>query len=70
MPEFKYRKPSYSNEKAECVEIATNIPTIVAIRDSKNSDGPSLQVRPTPWMTFQISLMKGEFTHYSCHASW
>lgn len=46
MPTFEYRKSSYSNDKAECVEIATNIPTTVSIRDSKNPNGPSLQLPP------------------------
>jgi hypothetical protein len=56
MPTFEYRKSSYSNEKAECVEIATNIPTTIAIRDSKNPNGPSLQLHPTTWRAFQSSL--------------
>ncbi|WP_369258965.1 DUF397 domain-containing protein [Streptomyces sp. R35] len=61
MPEFEYRKSSYSNEKAECVEIATNIPTTIAIRDSKNPTGPSLRLRPNAWTIFQTSLTKGDF---------
>ncbi|WP_438271284.1 DUF397 domain-containing protein [Streptomyces prunicolor] len=57
---FEYRKSSYSNEKAECVEIATNIPTTIAVRDSKNPNGPSLRLHPTTWRAFQSSLPAGE----------
>ncbi|MFJ9242677.1 DUF397 domain-containing protein [Streptomyces sp. NPDC101776] len=56
MPTFEYRKSSYSNEKAECVEVATNIPTTIAIRDSKNPTGPSLHLHLTTWRAFQASL--------------
>jgi hypothetical protein len=60
MPDFEYRKSSYSDFDNECVEIAINIPTTVAIRDSKNPAGPSLQVTPTTWSTFRTSLLKDE----------
>ena len=56
MPTFEYCKSSYSNDKSECVEVATNIPTTVSIRDSKNPNGPSLQLHPTTWRAFQSSL--------------
>ncbi|MFE1307787.1 DUF397 domain-containing protein [Streptomyces sp. NPDC058755] len=56
MSDFEYRKSSYSNEKAECVEVATNIPTTVAIRDSKNPCGQRLYVHPTAWSAFQDTL--------------
>ncbi|WP_405993477.1 DUF397 domain-containing protein [Streptomyces sp. NBC_00986] len=56
MPTFEYRKSSHSNEKAECVEVATNIPTTIAIRDSKNPNGPSLHLNPATWRAFQASL--------------
>jgi hypothetical protein len=60
VPEFEYRKSNYSDEAAECVEIATNIPTTVAIRDSKNPDGASLQLRATTWGFFQTALLEGK----------
>ncbi|MFD7403740.1 DUF397 domain-containing protein [Streptomyces sp. NPDC059866] len=64
MPAFDYRKSSSSDDKDECVEVATNIPTTIAIRDSKNPSGPSLHVTPTTWAAFQISLLKGRFTSF------
>ncbi|WP_327404269.1 DUF397 domain-containing protein [Streptomyces sp. NBC_01288] len=56
MRAFEYRKSSYSDQAAECVEIATNIPTTIAVRDSKNPNGPSLQLNPATWTAFQASL--------------
>ncbi|MFF5011967.1 DUF397 domain-containing protein [Streptomyces sp. NPDC001165] len=62
MPEFQYRKSTYSDQAAECVEIATNLPTTIAIRDSKRPTGPFLHVTPTAWTAFQASLLKGTLT--------
>lgn len=56
MPDFKYRTSSYSNDAAECVEIATNIPTTIAIRDSKDPASPSLRLHPTTWDTFRTAV--------------
>ncbi|WP_327694733.1 DUF397 domain-containing protein [Streptomyces sp. NBC_00459] len=56
MPEFDYRKSSYSNEAAECVEVATNIPTTIAIRDSKTPTSPALRLRPSAWKTFRTAV--------------
>ncbi|WP_329249315.1 DUF397 domain-containing protein [Streptomyces sp. NBC_01478] len=58
MPEFAYCKSSYSNDAAECVEIATNIPTTVAVRDSKTPNGPSLHLHPTTWTFFKAALQE------------
>ncbi|MEV0226177.1 DUF397 domain-containing protein [Streptomyces sp. NPDC050704] len=61
MPDFQYRKSSYSDSVNECVEIATNIPTTIAIRDSKHPAGPSLHIRPTTWTAFQTGLTNGNW---------
>lgn len=62
MTDFQYRKSSYSNPERECVEIATNVPATVAVRDSKRPIGPPLRVHPTAWLAFQTAVFKGEFT--------
>ncbi|MGX4692361.1 DUF397 domain-containing protein [Streptomyces sp. JNUCC 63] len=59
MPDFQYRKSSHSDQVAECVEVATNIPTTVAIRDSKLPTGPSLHVTPAAWTAFQRTVREG-----------
>ncbi|MFF3375108.1 DUF397 domain-containing protein [Streptomyces sp. NPDC002680] len=48
MTEFEYRKSSYSDQAAECVEVATNIPTTIAIRDSKTPTTPPSTWPPPP----------------------
>lgn len=60
MPHFRYCKSTYSDDLAECVEVASNIPTTIAIRDSKRPTGPSLQIRPTTWTAFQTALVNGD----------
>ncbi|MFJ4512975.1 DUF397 domain-containing protein [Streptomyces sp. NPDC088816] len=59
MPDFQYRKSSYSDQVAECVEVATNIPTTIAIRDSKHRTGPSLHVTPIAWTAFERTVREG-----------
>ena len=39
----EWRKASYSNSNGgACVEVAGNLPGVVAVRDSKDPDGPVL----------------------------
>ncbi|MFE5740573.1 DUF397 domain-containing protein [Streptomyces celluloflavus] len=56
MVEFIYRKSSYSDHEDECVEVATNLPHTVAVRDSKDPDGPILQLTPATWTAFQRTV--------------
>ncbi|RKF26518.1 DUF397 domain-containing protein [Micromonospora globbae] len=35
-----------------CVEVATNLPGVVAVRDSKDPDGPALAFSPATWTAF------------------
>jgi hypothetical protein len=46
----------------QCVEVALNIPGIVAVRDSKDPSGPVLRFTPDEWAAFQDGVAKGEFT--------
>ncbi|MEU7653608.1 DUF397 domain-containing protein [Micromonospora taraxaci] len=36
----------------ECVEVADNLPGIVAVRDSKDPEGPALTFSPNAWASF------------------
>ncbi|HYZ57040.1 MAG TPA: DUF397 domain-containing protein [Streptosporangiaceae bacterium] len=36
----------------QCVQVARNLPGIVAVRDSKDPDGPKLIVAPGEWAAF------------------
>ncbi len=51
----RFRKSSYSIQD-DCVEVATNIPGVVAVRDSKNPSGPVLKFTPKEWREFLDSL--------------
>ena len=42
-PGTSWRKSTHSDgNMGDCAEVATNLPGIVAVRDSKNPDGPVL----------------------------
>ncbi|MFD5389072.1 DUF397 domain-containing protein [Streptomyces sp. NPDC127074] len=56
MPELAFCKSSHSDPERECVEVATNVPRTVAVRDSKNSGGPILRFTPAAWADFQGAL--------------
>ncbi|MEU3703284.1 DUF397 domain-containing protein [Streptomyces anulatus] len=58
MSKFRFTKSSYSEPSGECVEVACNVPRIVAIRDSKDPGGPVLTVSPGAWGDFQASLLR------------
>ncbi|MGW6689237.1 DUF397 domain-containing protein [Streptomyces sp. NPDC054961] len=51
-----WRKASYSGDTGgECVEVATQ-PCRVAVRDSKNPDGPAFTVAPDAFAVFVRAL--------------
>jgi Domain of unknown function (DUF397) len=57
-----WRKSSYSNNGGlTCVEVALNLPGIVAVRDSKNPDSAQLIFTPAEWTAFTAGIRDGEF---------
>jgi hypothetical protein len=56
-----WRKSSYSSNGGNCVEVARNLPGIVAVRDSKNPDGPALVLTTDEWRAFVSGARAGEF---------
>jgi len=55
-------KSSFSNGSGgNCVEAARNLPGIVAVRDSKNPDGPALVVGDQAWSEFLQGIKHREF---------
>ncbi len=55
-----WRKSSHSGQDGNCVEIATNLPGIVVMRDSKNPDGPVLRFARTDWSVIILAMQAGE----------
>ncbi len=43
----------------QCVEVARNLPGIVAVRDSKDPEGPVLATTPADWSTFTAAVKAG-----------
>jgi len=44
-----------------CVEVARNLPDTVAVRDSKDPDGPTLAFAPEQWQAFTARVKSGHF---------
>ena len=55
-----WRKSSFSAQNGACVEAGTAGPAI-AVRDSKDPDGPRLAFGPSAWRAFAASLKAGGF---------
>jgi Domain of unknown function (DUF397) len=55
-----WRKASYSsNNGGACIEVARNLPRVIAVRDSKDPDGPVLTVAPGIWRGFIAEVKAG-----------
>lgn len=60
LPVTQWRKSSYSGaEGGECVEIA-GLASVIAVRDSKDPDGPKLTFDAADWRTFTHRIKVGE----------
>ena len=58
----QWRTSSRSSPTGQnCVEVATNLPGIVVVRDSKNPEGAKLVVSAEEWRTFLSGLRDGKF---------
>ncbi|BCJ38357.1 DUF397 domain-containing protein [Actinocatenispora thailandica] len=51
-----WRKSTRSGNTGNCVEVAGNVPGIVAVRDSKDPHGPALVVEPASFAAFTAAV--------------
>ena len=58
--EVAWRKSSYSAHVQNCVEVAGSLPGAVAVRDSKDPDGPTLVLAPAAWRALARRVKGGE----------
>ncbi|GAA4196662.1 hypothetical protein GCM10022252_44350 [Streptosporangium oxazolinicum] len=56
-----WRKSSLSGTGNDCVEVATNLPGLVAVRDSKDPSGPVLTFTPKSWNNFLTGIRANDF---------
>jgi hypothetical protein len=54
-------KSSRSNGAGQCVEAASLGDGRIAVRDSKDPDGPALVFSPEEWSAFVAGVKAGEF---------
>ncbi|MEU1877980.1 DUF397 domain-containing protein [Streptosporangium sp. NPDC020072] len=59
----EFRKSSLSGTHDNCVEVATNLPGLVAVRDSKNPFGPALTFGASEWNAFIGDIKLGTFDY-------
>ncbi|MEU3404696.1 DUF397 domain-containing protein [Streptomyces sp. NPDC006670] len=52
----RWFKSSYSDNGGNCVEVATNTPGVVPVRDSKTPGGPVLNFQPAAFAAFVAGI--------------
>ena len=57
-----WRTSSYTNNGGACVEVADNQPGVVAVRDSKDRNGPVLVLTSAQWTEFTAGIRAGELS--------
>jgi uncharacterized protein DUF397 len=56
-----WRKSARSGQTGNCVEVATNLPGFVPVRDTKDRDGGTLAFSSESWTAFIDGVKGGEF---------
>jgi hypothetical protein len=56
---YNWQKSSYSGQGNTCLEVATNVPGTVAVRDGKNHAGPVLMFSADAWQAFVNGIKTG-----------
>lgn len=62
MTDVEWRKSSYSSSNGgDCIEVATGIPGLTPVRDSKDPHGPALLFPAAAWAAFVSATAAGVF---------
>jgi hypothetical protein len=56
-----WRKSTYSAQVQNCVEVADGLQGAVAVRDSKDPDGPALVLASAEWRMLARRVKAGDF---------
>ncbi|MBP2403405.1 DUF397 domain-containing protein [Streptomyces syringium] len=56
-----WRKSSHSLANGDCVEVASPLPQAIAVRDSKDPQGPTLTFTPHAWSSFVTTVNDGSY---------
>jgi hypothetical protein len=59
-PRPQWRKSSHSANSSTCVEVATNLPATIAVRDSQHPDGPALTFSHAAWASFVARIRQAQ----------
>ncbi|MFE2410470.1 DUF397 domain-containing protein [Kitasatospora sp. NPDC059408] len=54
-------KSTYSDNGGTCVEVASDFPGLLPVRDSKDPQGPTLIFPAEAWRSFVSAVRAGEF---------
>lgn len=57
----QWRTSTHSANGSTCVQVACNLPGIVAVRDSKDPGGPALVFTLAEWRAFAALIGHGDF---------
>jgi hypothetical protein len=61
LPNAVWRKSTRSGSTGNCVEVADNLPGLVAVRDSKDPAGAALTFTPDGWSAFVSGIKDSQF---------
>jgi len=64
MTHVNWRMSTYSLSNGNCVEVGTG-QALVAVRDSRDPDGPVLDVSPRAWIDFTERVKRATSRHRS-----
>jgi hypothetical protein len=57
---YEWQVSTYTGGQGNCVEVARNAPGTVAVRDSKDPDGPVLRLSPEQWRSLVARVKDGQ----------